>query len=179
MDSMLGKVDVLFLLFILLVSFFIVGGTYFLFASGRQITSFIYFGGFMAIAIIYGLQWFRSDGSLNQAAVTIWPPVINMCPDFLSLTTLQLPKSQTDTTLADTYACVDTLGVSKGILSINTANLTGENTYFPLYLNETDDAARSASLCDECRRMGVTWDGIFDGVSCLNGTAPRPVKSVT
>ena len=133
----------------------------------------------MAIAIVFGLQWFRSDGSLNQAGVRNWPPVINMCPDFLSLTTLHLPKSANDDTITPTHVCIDTVGVSNNnVLNVNTGDLTGNNTYFPLFLDATDNATRSKNLCDKCREMGLTWDGIFDGASCLNGIAPNPAASV-
>jgi hypothetical protein len=170
--------DILFLLFIFLAAVGIVGGSYYFYTGNKHITSFIYFGGFTTMAIIYGLQWFRSDGSLNQnASVTKWPPVVNVCPDFLSLVAIT-PAGET----ARKHVCIDTVGVAisgNGVtspLQMNNGSLVAQGTYFDLLLNETE-AARPDKLCKNCLQMGLTWEGVCSGSVAINGNPPYPAKS--
>jgi hypothetical protein len=156
--------DFLFLLFIFLASVGIVGGAYFFYSGGRHMTAFILFGGFLALTVLYGLRWFRNDGSLNQSSVAAWPPVINVCPDFLSLTAI-----------GGRAVCVDTVGVApNGGIQKNDGTQTSPNSIFDLQADTTDSSARTALLCQQCQSMMVTWEGVFDGSSCIGGEPPYP-----
>ena len=162
--------DFLFLLFIFLAAVGIVGGAYFFYAGGRHITAFILFGGFLALSVIYGLRWFRGDGSLNESSVAAWPPIINVCPDFLSLTAIT-PDGSTK----PLAVCVDTIGVSpNGGIQKNDGTNTAANSIFNLQADMTDSAARTTALCQQCQTMMLTWEGVFDGASCVGGQPPYP-----
>jgi hypothetical protein len=153
-----------FLVFIFAMSTGIIGGTYMLYQTNRPITSFLYFGGVIAAAVIFGLRWFRSDGSLNQDTITTWPPVINVCPDFLSL-------SKIDGKLV----CIDTVGVApNGGLQKNDGTKTEDKTVFNLYAEMSDKEARRVKLCEECKTKTLTWEGVYDGTQCVGGTPPYP-----
>jgi hypothetical protein len=156
--------DFLFLLFIFLAAVGIVGSSYFLYSGGRPITTFILFGGSLTLTIVYGLKWFRSDGTINLATPTVWPPVINVCPDFLSVTKI-----------GGRAVCVDTIGVSPiGGLQKNDGTLTAANTIFDLKADISDSVARTKALCDLCREKKLTWEGVFDGSICIGGQPPTP-----
>jgi len=156
--------DFLFLLFIFLAAVGIVGGAYFLYSGGRHITAFLFFGGLLALTVVFGLRWFRNDGSLNTPSVAAWPPVINVCPDFLSLTSID-----------GRAVCVDTVGVApNGGLQQNDGTQMDAKTYFDLQADTTDAAARTAQLCDQCRSQMLTWEGVYDGASCIGGNPPYP-----
>jgi hypothetical protein len=156
--------DFLFLLFIFLSATIIIGSSYYIYLTGRHLTTFIFFGGFLALTVMFGLKWFRSDGSLNQSTVGSWPPIINVCPDFLSLTSVN-----------GRAVCVDTVGVApNGGIQQNDGTQTAENTIFDLLADNTNSSARAAALCKQCSDMILTWEGVYDGSSCLKGEPPYP-----
>jgi hypothetical protein len=153
-----------FLVYIFAISTGIIGGTYAVYQSNRPITSFIYFGGVLAAAIIFGLRWFRTDGSLNEQTITEWPPVINVCPDFLSLSKID-----------GKVVCIDTIGVApRGGLQKNTGDAKGDMTFFDLQTSMSDKEARRKKLCEQCQKMTLTWEGVYDGTQCVGGTPPYP-----
>jgi hypothetical protein len=63
--------------------------------------------------------------------------------------------------------CVDLIGVSKGgIKKFTDPNNVANDAYtFNLHQDKAG-SARLNALCQECKDKGVTWEGIYDGVSC-------------
>lgn len=112
----------------------------------------------LLVLIVYGNRWFGPNGSATTN-LTKWPPQINTCPDFL-----------TSYTNYGKQGCVDMIGVStKGFQQVSdpTTLTTQDNNdnsvkFFPLNVGETRQ-----SLCARLQRVGLTWEGVYDGVSCL------------
>jgi hypothetical protein len=164
--------DYLFLLYILVAVGIGIGGPYLLVQTDRTLAAFLFFVGAVLVLTFYGLRWFEGD-SLKAPArkASQWPPVLNACPDFLTLTT-------TGTGTNARRVCVDLVGVSTGGL-MKTNNLTqvnesNNNYIFNLHENLRGQA-RINRLCQECKEKGVTWEGVFDGVSCTGTTYGKGV----
>jgi len=149
--------DLKFLFYCFLSVVLITGGGFYFFSSGQQTTAAIYFLGATIAAIFFGLRWFTQSGATNAAST--WQPVINFCPDFMTLTTVGGEK-----------VCIDMAGVSQnGALEQSDGTNTSEKFIFHLFVN--DGAERISKICDEAKAKGVTWEGVWNGTSC-SGTAP-------
>ena len=88
-------------LYIILSVIFVFYGTTSIYSTG-QIRGVIFGIGTSLVLIYYGLRWFGTP----KVEVKNWPPVINMCPDFLTF----VPNIKSGQTT--TPGCVDLLGVS-------------------------------------------------------------------
>ena len=145
-----------FLLYVVLTIIFLLGVTYNSLVSGKPITASILFVGILAAIIYFGVMWFTTYGDVKNEGGA-WPPdgSINVCPDFFSL-----GKS---TTTPSVYVCKDTRGVS---------GMAGD---FDLKLTMSGKV-RSQALCDECSTNHISWEGVYDGTSCvgLNRALPMP-----
>ena len=123
----------------------------------------------IAIFTYFGLRWF--DGlRLKQSLLagvprtSQWPPQINYCPDFLSLKTKD-----------NKYYCVDTTGVSPS-MPLYTVN-SDIDTQNPNYLELTKDKTAQQYVSSNFLAgvtSGLTWEGVYDGVSASNVTPPFP-----
>lgn len=145
-----------FLLYVVVSIVFLLGVTYKSVTEGAPITAAILFIGIFIAIIYFGIQWFTTYGNVvNQNGA--WPPdgSINVCPDFFSLA-----KGT-----GGAYVCKDPLGVS-----------TMGSGEFNLYMGST---TRTADLCTECKTYGASWEGVYDGTSCVanNRTIPIPPSS--
>jgi hypothetical protein len=71
--------------------------------------------------------------------------------------------------------CIDTQGVAgTGGMSMWTdPTQTDSRFLFKLFTNLTGDA-RATALCGECATKKVTWEGVYDGTTCLNVNPPLP-----
>lgn len=152
-------------LFYIFLSFVIAtGGTYVLFSSGRIISAIVYLIGIVVLEVIFGMRWFQTSGAKN-ATIGPWPPSMNVCPDFLSLYHIKGEP-----------VCVDTIGVSTGGMSKWTdATQTDERYLFRLFIAEPV-ATRTKKLCEQAKLKMVTWEGVWDGTTCLGGQPPVPEK---
>jgi hypothetical protein len=162
-------------IFYLFSAFITIPGIFFIFALYRKyLAGSISAIGILVFFILFGIQTFNPDGSyINASSSTMsWPPVINFCPDFLTLL-----KVGSD------FVCVDTVGVSTdgtGIQKYIANNAVvgtpsvSDNQSFHLSLNITNVDDRRTAIVDECKAKKVTWQGIFDGVSQSSNTVPRP-----
>lgn len=160
--------DYWLLLYILVAVGVGVGGPYMLVQSERTLAGFLFFVLAVLVFVFYGLRWFQGDSLKSPSRkATQWPPVVNTCPDFLTLTTIGTgPKP--------TRVCVDLIGVSTGGLmkthSLDQIQSTNNQDHiFNLY-DDLTGQTRINRLCQECREKGVTWEGVFDGVSCTGVT---------
>lgn len=150
-------------LFYIFVSFVIAtGGAYILASNGRIVTALIFLLGAIAIEAFFGMRWFKGTETVKTAGA--WPPVINACPDFLSAHKVN-----------GKMFCVDTLGVTPGggIERWTNENQTDARFLFNLFTEKTG-TDRAKALCDEARTKKVTWEGVFDGTTCLNNVPPLP-----
>ena len=95
-------------------------------------------------------------------------------------------KNGTDT--AATLVCIDTVGAAKlrdagGLLTTDVNNITNntvpDNQIFNLFLNQSDDTLRKASLIQQCVTKKLTWEGVWDGIQELGGMPPRPASAAS
>jgi len=140
----------------------IVGSTQ-LYPSGSA-TATIFGIGSIIIFVYFGYRWFS-----RPAVSRTWPPSINMCPDYLTL--VPSVKDSTDKTVG---GCIDMLGVSKngGLATSKPVSglTTATATVFPYTaaaLTPKTTAAQIQEICDKCKTMGITWEGIYDGDTCV------------
>ncbi len=159
MKNKLLLVDMEFtlILYILLSAGIGIGGTMYLVQSDRTLGAFLYFVGAVLILTFYGLRWFTGDNlRTTRYSSKTWPPVINTCPDFMSL--YEEGEGQ-----AKTKTCIDLIGITKG----------GKQTKFNLHMDK-QGKTRIDALCNECKALGVTWEGVYDGISCVASVVPNP-----
>lgn len=157
-------------LYIILSAIFVFYGTSSIYSTG-QIRGVIFGIGTSLVLIYYGLKWFGSP----KVEVNSWPPVINMCPDFLTF----VPNIKSGQTT--TPGCVDLLGVSNSSnaagafikvfpTSISTLDASMTTKVFKYTSNDVKSTTSVASLqaiCDACQNAGLTWEGVYDGDSCI------------
>jgi hypothetical protein len=160
--------DYSLILYILLSVATIWGGTVVFIQSDRSLGGFLFVVGAILVFVYYGLRWF-SGVSLRatQVSYKTWPPVINMCPDFLTAHKRTVGGKTEN-------VCVDLIGVSAGMQKlVDPNNASNDNFVFRLYEN-LSGPARLQRLCQECRAKLVTWEGVFDGANCVADRIPNP-----
>jgi len=156
--------------YVLLSALFVFYGTTSIYSTG-QIRGVIFGIGTTLVLIYYGLKWFGTP----KVEVNSWPPVINMCPDFLTF----VPNIKSGQTT--TPGCVDLLGVSSSSnaagafikvfpTSISTLDASMTTKVFRYTSNDVKSATTATGLqaiCDACQNAGLTWEGVYDGDSCI------------
>jgi hypothetical protein len=145
----------------------IVYGTTYLNSSG-SVRSVMYAIGSTLVMIFFGYRWFAN----STPQLKNWPPVINMCPDYLTF----VPNIPGSTSLSG-GGCVDLLGVttsSAGIQKILPSAVASinksDNNLFKYTTNDVKAATTTAQLqiiCTACSLAGVTWEGVYDGDTCI------------
>lgn len=140
--------------------------------SERTLGAFLYFVGSILILTFYGLRWFTGDALkvTRYENSKSWPPIVNTCPDFLSIYERSIPGSSNKEKI-----CVDLIGVAEGGIQklIDPANVTNDNYVFKLYMDKKGPD-RMKALCQECRLKKVTWEGVYDGTACTaTGAVPN------
>ena len=114
---------------------------------------------FFLIFIFYSGRCFYGSTVKNNPNGT-WPPIINMCPDYL----VYYKWNGTDT-------CIDLSGVnrSNGTLIPWTHDDSFQNPptnpakYFPYIYKPGMSDNQIANLCTQANQNGVSWEGIADG----------------
>jgi len=150
-----------FIAYIFLCIVIALGTTVMLMQTGRPIAGIICLVLFVFIFIFYGRRWFGRNSTGSYSGT--WPPIINMCPDYL----LYFNRNGKDT-------CVDLVGVnrSKGALMPWTQGESPENPpandakYFMYVYKAGMNPADIQVLCDAALASGLTWEGITNGESC-------------
>jgi len=155
-----GLVNYYLVLYVIFSIVTLVYGTNKVYATGET-RGVIFAIGTLLVLIYFGLRWFGTPGSNKPRK---WPPVINMCPDYL-------------TYVPSIPGCVDMLGVSKNgnlarSMPSDIATLNATNSQKVFKYTSTDVKAASGPtdlqrICDSCQNAGVTWEGVYDGDSCL------------
>jgi hypothetical protein len=158
--------DYKFLFFCFLSVVLITGGGFYFFTIRQEITSAIYFTGAIVASIYFGFRWFNSSGNISGADAGQWPPVINYCPDFLTLATIEGEQ-----------VCIDTVGVAQaGGMATSDGTQIADQYIFHLFLHQVS-GDRVKSLCDQAKAKQVTWEGVWNGSSCMNREPPKPPTS--
>lgn len=140
--------------------------------SGRTWSAIITLILFILIAVFFGMRWFGENPTRVYKGV--WPPIINMCPDYL----VYYKNGMTDT-------CVDMIGVNRsgGVLRSWTkedspANPPADDTkYFKHVYKPGMTEAQLKELCKATMDAGLTWEGITNGESCTY-SPPSKVENV-
>ncbi len=161
--------DYLFILYIFLSIAIVWGGAVAFIQSERSIGGFLFVIGAILVLVYYGLRWFSGVSlKATQVSYTSWPPVINLCPDFLTMHKRVVGGKPEN-------VCVDLVGVSKGGIQkmVDPNNVTNDNFVFRLYEN-LSGITRLRKLCQECKDKRVTWEGVYDGANCVADKVPNP-----
>jgi hypothetical protein len=145
-------------------------GVMWFFRSQRAIGAIIYLILSILIFVFFGLRLF-ADSTTNS---TMWPPVINTCPDYLTSYERVKGTGQKELT------CIDLIGVSsngalkKWDAAVHfTSPPTDDSYYFNPVASTTaggDSVARQ--LCNRSLEAGLTWEGICDGENCYEPIVP-------
>ena len=125
----------------------------------RPVTSIFVAVMFLLIFLFYGRRWFYGPSLANNPNGS-WPPVINMCPDYL----VHYVRGGRDT-------CVDLVGVSKsGTLKAWTQDDSFQNPpaddakYFPYTYKPTMTLDNIRNLQGPTLSAGLTWEGITPNI---------------
>jgi len=139
------------------------GGAFYFYSQGQEVAAGIFFFGILIACLYFGFRWFPASGS-NIIPTEKWPPVINYCPDFLTLYTIN-----------GNQVCVDTIGAAQtgGISQWSDPTQTDEKYLFHLFLN-TSGNDRIQKLCQQAKAKKVTWEGVWDGAVCMGTDPPQP-----
>ena len=149
--------------------------------SINSVRAVIFALGTLLVLVYFGFKWFGS----RVPALKNWPPVINMCPDYL--TYVKVP-SATINGKTVTSGCIDMLGVttstSATALQMSTASAakafkTGTQAPSSLNMCEFTSADVKAAtkpselknICARCQELGITWEGVYDGDTCVGVSA--------
>ncbi len=154
-----------FILYVLMTIVFVLGSFYFNYKRGKMIQAMLLSIGFLLVSIVFGTRWFTGSGEINTGKPpTSWPPSINSCPDYLTLY-----KGPTG------YVCVDNVGVSNGGISKwSDATQTDAKYIFELFTTD-NSTSRIEKLCKQAAEKKVTWEGVYDGTTCLQREPPIPL----
>ena len=196
----LNTVNYWYVFYVLFSVVLVAGGTFALYSSANLGRTVIYAIGVSLIMLFFGMRWFGNIPSTSK----LWPPTINMCPDYLTFVRG-----------TNVSGCVDTLGVG-GLEKISPSEMsappqskvfgvTGTNNIFIAYTSAsvmgspavagvvgvpavtnaagviTTPAIQAVSaraavaataenvqaICDACKLNGLTWEGVWDGDTCL------------
>ena len=118
----------------------------------RPVTSIIVAVMFLLTFILFGRRWFYGPSVANNPN-GMWPPIINMCPDYL----VYYKRNGRDT-------CIDLVGVSTGsMLKPWTRDDSFQNPPADdaKYFNYTYKTGMNiATLVGPTDNAGLTWEGI-------------------
>jgi len=157
-----------FLFYCLLSVVLITGGGYFFFSSRQEVTAAMYFIGATVAALFFGFRWFTPSGDVKGGGSPgAWPPAVNYCPDFMTLATVQSEQ-----------VCIDTVGVGQaGGIATSDGTKIADQYLFHLFLDKSGNE-RKKLLCDQAKGKQVTWEGVWDGSTCMASTEPpKPPSS--
>jgi hypothetical protein len=159
--------NIYLILYGLIAGALLLGGTAKLYGMGMVVGAVLFFIGSGFLIATYGLRWFVGEKSLLSNAPVKWPPVMNTCPDFLSLYKRKKANGESED------VCVDTIGVSKNSAMLKRFPTSGpvdneDDTYFfPLKTSKSDEPSRNKEWCQRAILYGLTWEGITNGESCI------------
>jgi len=140
----------------------------FLYRSERIFASVIVLILFVLIFVFFGLRWFKTGVLIAADHQGNWPPVINSCPDYLTL------YKKSDGNLS----CIDIIGISSKTNLLRWKNppppITDKAYYFDDYYKPSDTIQRLNTLRDIANNAGLTWEGVTDGNYTLMDLTSTP-----
>lgn len=129
--------------------------------SGRTWSGILALVLLILIFVFYGLRWFQGTTSVFSYKGS-WPPIINMCPDYL----VYFKNGTTDT-------CIDLVGVNNSSGKLQAWSKEELNNppqaadkYFNFVYKPGMKAEELSRLCKAAQEAGLTWEGITNGESC-------------
>ena len=131
----------------------------YLYRSERIVAAVAVFILFVLIFTFYGIRWFKKGTSITTGnnANGPFPPVINTCPDFLSVMTLNRDGKQ---------VCIDTMGVSRNQTILNTwrqgtteATAASNHYFTKIYTPGMTDVSELKTAAEGAL---LSWEGITD-----------------
>jgi hypothetical protein len=156
----LNTVNYWYVFYILFSIVVVAGGSYSLYSSETLGKTIIYAVGASLVMVFFGMRWF---GNI-PAKSNVWPPTINTCPDYLT---------------HNGTGCVDYLGVSSKVGGFAKSTKTtvqyfgGSQAPGPFTSTTVNTAIRAGDtgrlqeICNACSNGGLTWEGIYDGDTCI------------
>uniref|UniRef100_A0A6C0KB70 Uncharacterized protein n=1 Tax=viral metagenome TaxID=1070528 RepID=A0A6C0KB70_9ZZZZ len=195
----LNTINYSYVVYVIFSVVLVAGGTFALYSSANLGRTVIYAIGVSLIMLFFGMRWFGNIPSTSK----LWPPTINMCPDYL--------------TYISGTGCVDTLGVGglakteasdisagnisdnkkfgvagtgnsfiaytsanimgtpavSGVAAVPASGTVGNRDYVAAIPAVAAMAAVPASaesvqaVCNACKLNNLTWEGVWDGDTCL------------
>ena len=170
----ISKINWQMILYVIISAIFLVYGTNKVYSTG-QIRGVVFGIGAGLVLVYFGLKWF----GITPVKQKRWPPVINMCPDFLTYVPNQILSTAGSTTMVP--GCVDLLGVTSSsnastafvkvfptsISSLDASMTTKVFKYTSLDVKAASSASDLQIICDACQNAGLTWEGVYDGDTCV------------
>ena len=156
----LASINWLLVLYVVASLIAVVMGSNKLSSSGMG-TATIYAIGSSLVFVLFGYRWFS-----KPILPMTWPPNINMCPDYLTFAK----------NIGANGSCVDLLGISRsGLFKIHPSEIskvspTDTSKVFEYTAKSVSAATTAAALqpiCDRCRDAKITWEGVYDGDTCI------------
>jgi hypothetical protein len=140
------------------------GGLYYLYSPETLARTVIFAIGGILVLVFFGMRWFGEE----DAGPIFWPPTVNTCPDYLTYA----PE------LSGGAACVDMMGVSVSagglrkvekseLASLQKGNQAKVFEYTGADVANSKTAEDMQAICDRCRNAGITWEGVYDGDTCV------------
>ena len=134
----------------------------YLYRSERIVAAVTVFILFVLIFTFYGIRWFKNGTSITTGnnANGPFPPVINTCPDFLSVMT------RTTGPNSGRQVCIDTMGVSRNQTILKTwaqgttESTASDNHYFnTIYTPGMTDISVLKTAAENAM---LAWEGIHN-----------------
>jgi hypothetical protein len=131
----------------------------YLYRSERLVAAISIFILFMLIFTFFGLRWFKHGLSSTSVYKGNYPPVINTCPDYMSVY-----RNGT------TVGCIDTIGILRngggisGMSTIRRGQIPADKDIFKNIYKYGDAKGVLGDLRKKAEDKGLTWEGITDGL---------------
>jgi len=151
---------------------------------GQPIAAALAMGLLLLTFIFFYLRWFpaadtsgASPGpggcgspAASPARTTSFPPIINLCPDFMVVWT-DTAKNTHCVDINNTYDMLQYNGAGQTPVVINGADSFGYpmSTLKSYFSNNT----ASPTITDDAKGKYIRWEGVWDGMTCISGNIPK------
>ena len=167
-------IDFSLLLYILFAFAVGIGGPFYLMKNGKEYAAIGTVIVCIVVFVFFGMRWFdglrvKQDLLGGIPKDTQWPPQINYCPDFLSL------KKKVELGVTK-YYCVDAMGVTDLPKFTATSQINPSGGAVNALLLTKDKTAQQYTTSDFLGgpTSGITWEGVYDGMTATNVVPPYP-----
>jgi hypothetical protein len=172
----LAKVNWYLFAYVIFSIIFLVYGTMKVYSTG-EIRGIIFAIGTFLVLLYFGLRWFGTP----RSKIDNWPPIINTCPDYLTYIPSSIKTASGATTTVP--GCVDMLGITSSsstnkLIKVATTEIPNLNqTMTTKVFRYTSADVKAATtieelqpICNACQTGGLTWEGVYDGDTCVGIT---------